>query len=77
MTSSTPDCHEVTASGRCRTLVGPRVANPRPVGRALGNELFGLDSVRVGIYRIVYESGDENTVRVLCIDHRADVYRPR
>jgi mRNA interferase RelE/StbE len=58
-------------------LVGLLVDNPHRVGNALRNDLSGLHSARVGVYRVVYEIGDDHTVRVLYIDHRADVYRPR
>jgi mRNA-degrading endonuclease RelE of RelBE toxin-antitoxin system len=44
----------------------------------LQRELAGTWSARRGNYRIIYEiDNDENTILVLRIDHRADVYRPR
>lgn len=59
-------------------LVGPLLENPHRVGKALLNELTWLHSARVGAYRIVYEiDQDSRTVRVIYIDHRADIYRPR
>jgi mRNA interferase RelE/StbE len=59
-------------------MVGPLVRDPRTVGKPLVRELSGLWSARRGPYRIVYEIDDSaNTVRVLRIEHRADVYRPR
>jgi len=59
-------------------LVGPFLENPHRVGKALRGDLAGLHSARVGAYRIVYEINQDNhTVRVIYIDHRADVYRPR
>ncbi len=59
-------------------LVGPLLANPHRVGRPLQGDLVGLHSARVGAYRIVYEVDQGSlTVRVIYIDHRADVYRPR
>lgn len=59
-------------------MLGPLVENPRRVGHELRRELTGLWSARRGAYRIIYEI-DEPTheVRVLRVDHRADVYRPR
>jgi mRNA interferase RelE/StbE len=40
--------------------------------------LAGLHSARVGAYRIVYEIDEgSRAVRVISIDNRADVYRPR
>lgn len=59
-------------------IAGPLLENPNRVGKPLRGELTGLHSARVGTYRVVYEiSEGDNTVRVLYIDHRADVYRPR
>jgi mRNA-degrading endonuclease RelE of RelBE toxin-antitoxin system len=59
-------------------IVGPLVENPRRVGRPLHGNLIGLFSARVGSYRVVYEIDEEDrVVRVIYLDHRADVYRPR
>ncbi len=59
-------------------LVGPLLENPHRVGKPLRGDLIGLHSARVGAYRIVYEIDEgSQTVRVIYIDHRADVYRPR
>ena len=59
-------------------LVGPLIENPQRVGKPLRGDLVGLHSARVGAYRIVYEISEINrTVRVIHIDHRADIYRPR
>ena len=59
-------------------LLGPLVENPHRVGKALRGELSGLHSARVGAYLVVYEiSVEDHIVRVIYIDHRADIYRPR
>jgi mRNA-degrading endonuclease RelE of RelBE toxin-antitoxin system len=59
-------------------LLGPLCENPRRVGKPLRGELASLHSARVGTYRVLYEIDEESmTVRVIAIDHRADVYRPR
>jgi mRNA interferase RelE/StbE len=59
-------------------LVGPLVANPERVGHRLQRELQGLWSARRGPFRVVYEiDASARSVRVLRIDHRADVYRRR
>ena len=59
-------------------LVGPLLEDPQRVGKPLRGDLAGLHSARVGAYRIVYEIDEANrTVRVIYIDHRADIYRPR
>jgi mRNA interferase RelE/StbE len=59
-------------------LLGPLLENPRRVGKTLRGELKDLHVARVGAYRVVYEiDAPARTVRVLFIDHRADIYRPR
>jgi len=59
-------------------LVGPLLENPQRVGKPLRGDLAGLHSARVGAYRIVYEIDQASrTVRVIYIDHRVDIYRPR
>jgi len=59
-------------------LTGPLAESPHRVGEALRGELTGLHSARVGTYRVVYAiDDDERTIRVVYVDHRADVYRPR
>ena len=59
-------------------LVGPLLSGPTKVGRQLRRELAGLWSARRGPYRVGYEIDDaSHEVRVLRVDHRADVYRPR
>jgi len=59
-------------------LIGPLLENPHRVGQPLRGDLAGLHSARVGAYRIVYEINQTSrTVRVIYIDHRADIYRPR
>jgi len=59
-------------------LVGPLFENPHRVGKPLRGDLVGLHSARVGAYRIVYEINQASrTVRVIYIDHQADIYRPR
>ena len=59
-------------------IVGPLLESPHRVGKLLRGDLVGLHSARVGAYRIVYEINEiHRTVRVIYIDHRADIYRPR
>lgn len=51
---------------------------PRRVGKPLERDLAGLFSARRGPYRLLYRIDEETqTVYVVHIDHRADVYRPR
>jgi mRNA-degrading endonuclease RelE of RelBE toxin-antitoxin system len=59
-------------------LLGPLTEDPHRVGLPLRRELEGLRAARRGPYRVVSEV-DEQTrqIRVLWVDHRADVYRPR
>ena len=59
-------------------LLGALTENPSRVGKPLRGDVTGLHSARVGAYRVVYEiDPTSSVVRVLYIDHRADVYRPR
>jgi mRNA interferase RelE/StbE len=59
-------------------LLGPLTENPERVGHPLQRGLQGLWSARRGPYRVVYEIDvPARSVRVLRIDHRADVYRSR
>ena len=59
-------------------LVAPLLDSPALVGKSLERELEGYKSARRGPYRIIYRIDSENhTVRVVRIEHRADVYRPR
>ena len=58
-------------------MVGPLLDSPELVGKPLQRELEGYRSARRGAYRIIYQT-DKTTrvVRVVRIEHRADVYRP-
>jgi mRNA-degrading endonuclease RelE of RelBE toxin-antitoxin system len=59
-------------------IVGPLLEEPRTVGKPLQRELEGYWSARRGAYRVVYRMDeDASTIRVVRIDHRADVYRQR
>ena len=68
---------EFAAAAIVEFLTGALVENPQRVGKPLGMELAGYHSARRGAYRIVYRIEDERVVRVVRIDHRADVYRRR
>ena len=58
-------------------LVGPLLEAPERVGKPLRYELEGYWSARRGAYRIIYRlDNDAHTVRVVRIEHRANVYRP-
>jgi mRNA interferase RelE/StbE len=51
-------------------------ANPRQMGKPLHLELTGRWSARRGPYRIIYSIDDSNdTITVIAVAHRADVYR--
>jgi mRNA-degrading endonuclease RelE of RelBE toxin-antitoxin system len=59
-------------------LVGPLLQAPERVGKPLRYELEGYWSARRGAYRIIYRLDQgAHTVRVVRIDHRADVYSSR
>jgi len=51
-------------------------ADPRRMGKPLHLELAGQWSARRGPYRIIYSIDDSNdTITVIAVAHRADVYR--
>ncbi len=59
-------------------MVGPLTESPERVGKPLQRELSDYRSARRGAYRIIYRVDvEEGVVRVVRIDHRADVYRGR
>ena len=69
---------EKAAAAIVEFMLGPLSENPRRVGHELRRELQGLWSARRGPYRVVYEiDSGSREIRVLRIDHRADVYRSR
>lgn len=69
---------EKAAAAVVEFIVGPLCEAPKRVGHPLQRELAGLWAARRGPYRIVYEVDEErNQIRVVRIEHRADVYRPR
>jgi mRNA-degrading endonuclease RelE of RelBE toxin-antitoxin system len=58
-------------------MLGPLLDDPYRVGGSLRRELEGLQSVRRGAYRVIYEINERSSmVVVLRIDHRATSYRP-
>jgi len=66
------------AAAIVESMVGALLEEPERVGRPLQRELAAYLSARRGAYRIVYRLDRKTqTVRVVRIDHRADVYRPR
>jgi mRNA-degrading endonuclease RelE of RelBE toxin-antitoxin system len=59
-------------------VFGDLAANPRRVGKALGQDFGGAFSVRRGPYRVLFDIDDVTAVvQILRVAHRADVYRPR
>lgn len=69
---------EGAAAAVVEFMVGALTESPRSVGHPLRQELTGLWAARRGPYQVIYEIDDgEQLVKVLRIDHQADVYRPR
>ena len=69
---------EKAAAAVVEFMMGPLTEDPKRVGHRLRGELEGLWAARRGPYRVVYEIEEgAREVRVLRIDHRVDVYRPR
>ena len=60
-------------------ITGTLLDNPRRVGKALGRELAGIYSARLGReWRVLYEIDDsEHLVDVLDVRHRGAAYRKR
>ncbi|MBW6468886.1 MAG: type II toxin-antitoxin system RelE/ParE family toxin [Coriobacteriia bacterium] len=69
---------ETAASAMVEFMTGPLVENPARVGKPLMFDLEGYLCARRGPYRVIYRFDEaERSVRVVRVDHRADVYRTR
>jgi mRNA-degrading endonuclease RelE of RelBE toxin-antitoxin system len=69
---------EKAAAAVVEFMLGPLTEDPRRVGHGLRGPLEGLWAARRGPYGVVYEIDEtRGEVRVLRVDHRADVYRTR
>ena len=68
---------EFAAAAIVEFATGPLLENPLRVGKPLGLELLGYFAARRGAYRVVFRIENDCVVRVVRIDHRADVYRTR
>jgi mRNA interferase RelE/StbE len=69
---------EKAAAAVVEFMLGPLAEDPHRVGHRLRRELEGLWAARRGPYRVVYEIHEQaRAVRILRVDHRADIYRPR
>lgn len=67
------------ATAAVEFICGPLLDNPHRVGKALGEELIGIHSARLGRdWRVLYEiDEDRRVVVVLDIRHRSIAYRHR
>lgn len=69
---------EPVAVAAVELITGLLAREPRRVGRALGAELTGVFSARVGSWRVLYQIDERSrTVTILDIQHRSTVYRSR
>lgn len=69
---------ESVAAAIAQFATGPSLENPLRVGKPLTRELAGYHVARRGDYRVIYRIDESAaTVRVVRIDHRADIYRIR
>jgi mRNA interferase RelE/StbE len=69
---------EGTAAAIVEFMLGALLENPYRLGGTLQRELAGMRSARRGVYRIIYDVDDnESVVVVYRIEHRATAYRPR
>ena len=68
---------EKVAASAIDFIYGPLTQHPRRVGRPLRFELEGKYSAHRGDYRVIYQLDEgRQTVVIVAIGHRADVYRP-
>ena len=68
----------VSVAGAVIETLDAIASNPRRLGKQLRFELDGCWSARRGPYRIIYRIDDETqTISVLAVGHRADIYRTR
>lgn len=69
---------EAVAAAVVEFITGDKLRSPRRVGKPLQRELTGTWAARRGSYRVMYEIDDETrAVRVLVVEHRRDICRPR
>jgi len=69
---------EKVATATVEFVYGSLAANPHRVGKPLKLGLDGLHSARRGDYRVIYRIDDSRqTIEVMAIEHRSDIYRPR
>ena len=70
--------HDVAAAA-AEFLTGPLLANPRRVGKTLGEELAGICSARLGRdWRVLYEIDDSKRIVIVRdIRQRSKAYRRR
>ena len=69
---------EKAAAAVVQFMLGPLLEDPHRVGHRLRRGLEGPWAARRGPYRVIYEIDDDaREIRVLRVDHRADVYRAR
>ncbi|MDN5768459.1 MAG: type II toxin-antitoxin system RelE/ParE family toxin [Humibacillus sp.] len=72
----TEDLPEAVATAAFEFITGPLLDNPHRVGKQLRPPLTDRHSARRGTYRILYRIDEHaQTVTVLAIGHRGDIYR--
>ncbi|MDN5767212.1 MAG: type II toxin-antitoxin system RelE/ParE family toxin [Humibacillus sp.] len=72
----TEDLPEAVATAAFEFITGPLLENPHRVGKQLRPPLTDRHSARRGTYRILYRIDEHaQTVTVLAIGHRGDIYR--
>ena len=68
---------ETVAAAVIEFCASALVDNPHRVGKPLSGQLTGCHGARRGTYRVVYRIDEASqTVHILDIDHRSEMYRP-
>ena len=62
----------------CEFMTSLLCDDPRKLGKPLAEPFRGYLNARRGVFRVIYRIDDQNhAIRVIAVEHRADVYRPR
>jgi mRNA interferase RelE/StbE len=74
VTKDLPRLSSTTKSFIKKAIEEKLVIEPIRLGKPLRHSLKGVRSLRVGIYRILYVVKSNETIHIIAISHRKDVY---